>query len=85
MRGPAVLMRLLIPARKAAGPGDVAAAGIAKFSQGPIYNWGQEDDAAGVAPNSPAARRARIEAIEEMTKGAVSLTKPAISLDEVKA
>ena len=51
-----------------ASPDDVAAVGLAKLSQGPIYNWGQEDDVAGVAPNSPAARRTRIVAIEEMTK-----------------
>lgn len=51
-----------------ASPDDVAEVGLARLSQGPIYNWGQEDDVAGLAPNSPAARRARIVMIDEMTK-----------------
>jgi uncharacterized protein len=47
---------------------DVAAVGIARLAHGPTHNWGQEDDVAGIAPNSPAQRRARILAIEEMSK-----------------
>jgi short-subunit dehydrogenase len=51
-----------------ASPDDVAKTGLARLASGPTYNWGQEDDVAGYAPNSPAARRARILAIEAMSK-----------------
>jgi short-subunit dehydrogenase len=51
-----------------ASPDDVATTGLARLPSGPTYNWGQEDDVAGYAPNSPAARRARILAIEAMSK-----------------
>lgn len=47
---------------------DVADMGLARLPYGPTHNWGQEDDVAGYAPNSPAQRRARILAIEEMSK-----------------
>lgn len=47
---------------------DVAEVGLARLPYGPTHNWGQEDDVAGYAPNSPAQRRARILAIEEMSK-----------------
>jgi short-subunit dehydrogenase len=47
---------------------DVAEAGIARLPHGPTHNWGQTDDVAGYAPNSPEQRRARILAVEEMTK-----------------
>jgi uncharacterized protein len=40
---------------------------LAQLPHGPIYNWGQTNDVAGYAPNSPDARRARIEYIEQMT------------------
>lgn len=49
-----------------AQPDDVAAIGLAQLPHGPIYNWGQPNDVAGYAPNSPDDRRARIVAIEEM-------------------
>ena len=52
-----------------ASPDDVAKTGLARLAFGPTFNWGQEDDVAGFAPNSPAIRRARILAIEAMTKG----------------
>lgn len=50
-----------------ADPADVAEKGLAQLPHGPIYNWGQSNDTAGVAPNSPDERRARIEYIEKMT------------------
>jgi short-subunit dehydrogenase len=51
-----------------AQPEDVAEIGLARLPHGPDYNWGQDDDTAGYAPNSPAQRRARIIAIEAMSK-----------------
>jgi short-subunit dehydrogenase len=51
-----------------ADPAEVAEIGLARLPHGPDYNWGQDDDTAGYAPNSPAQRRARILAIEEMSK-----------------
>ena len=51
-----------------AKPEDVAEIGLARLPHGPDYNWGQDDDTAGYAPNSPAQRRARILAIEELSK-----------------
>jgi uncharacterized protein len=47
---------------------DVAEIGLARLAHGPDYNWGQDDDTVGYAPNSPAQRRARILAIEELSK-----------------
>lgn len=46
---------------------EVAAIGLAQLPHGPIYNWGQPNDVAGMAPNSPDDRRARILAIEAMS------------------
>ncbi len=51
-----------------ATPEEVAEIGLARLPHGPDYNWGQADDVAGYAPNSPAERRARILAIEEMSR-----------------
>jgi short-subunit dehydrogenase len=51
-----------------ANPEDVAVIGLARLPHGPTYNWGQEEHVAGYAPNSPADRRTRILAIEEMSK-----------------
>ncbi len=51
-----------------ASPDDVAEVGLARLPHGPTHNWGQEDNVAGYAPNSPAARRARILAIAATTK-----------------
>lgn len=45
-------------------PEDVAEEGLARLPHGPIRNWGQEDDVAGMAPTSPDTRRTRIEYIE---------------------
>ncbi len=49
---------------------DVARIGLEQLPHGPTYNWGQPNDVAGYAPNSPDDRRARILTIEEMTAGA---------------
>lgn len=46
---------------------EVAEVGLAQLPHGPIYNWGQPNDIAGMAPNSPDERRARIVAIEAMS------------------
>jgi short-subunit dehydrogenase len=51
-----------------AKPEDVAEIGLARLPYGPDYNWGQDDETAGYAPNSPAQRRARILAIEELSR-----------------
>ena len=48
-------------------PDEVAEVGLAQLPHGPIYNWGQPNDVAGYAPNSPDDRRARIVAIEAMS------------------
>jgi short-subunit dehydrogenase len=50
-----------------ARPEDVARIGLAQLPHGPIYNWGQGNDVAGYAPNSPDARRERIVMIEKMS------------------
>jgi short-subunit dehydrogenase len=47
---------------------EVAEIGLARLPHGPDYNWGQADDVAGYAPNSPAQRRERILAIEEKSR-----------------
>lgn len=46
---------------------DVAEIGLRQLPHGPIYNWGQPNDVAGMAPNSPDERRAKILMIEEMS------------------
>lgn len=48
-------------------PDEVAEIGLAQLPHGPIYNWGQPNDVAGMAPNSPDDRRAKILAIEAMS------------------
>lgn len=50
-----------------ASPVDVARIGLEQLPHGPIYNWGQSNDVAGYAPNSPDARRERILMIEKMS------------------
>ena len=44
-------------------PDEVAKIGLARLPHGPVHVWGQADDEQGHAPNSAAARRARILAI----------------------
>ena len=51
-----------------ASPEAVAEMGLAQLAQGPDYNWGQANDVAGYAPNSPEDRRARIVTIERMSR-----------------
>lgn len=50
-----------------ASPAEVARIGLEQLPHGPVYNWGQANDVAGYAPNSPDERRARILKIEELT------------------
>lgn len=54
-----------IPADMASAE-EVAVVGLRQLPQGPIWNWGQTNDVAGMAPNSPDERRAKIEYIERM-------------------
>lgn len=49
-----------------ADPSDVAEVGLRQLPQGPIWNWGQTNDVAGMAPNSPDERRAKIEYVKQM-------------------
>jgi short-subunit dehydrogenase len=51
-----------------ASPADVARTGLEQLPHGPIFNWGQTNDVAGYAPNSPDARRARILMIDQHSK-----------------
>jgi short-subunit dehydrogenase len=46
---------------------EVARVGLEQLPHGPTFNWGQANDVAGYAPNSPDDRRARILKIEEMS------------------
>jgi uncharacterized protein len=50
-----------------ANAADVARVGLEQLPHGPVYNWGQANDVAGYAPNSPDDRRARIVRIEAMS------------------
>jgi short-subunit dehydrogenase len=58
---------LPVPAGMAT-PEAVAQVGLAQLPHGPIYNWGQTNDVAGMAPNSPDQRRARILAVDNSSK-----------------
>lgn len=51
-----------------ASPVDVARVGLEQLPHGPIYNWGQTNDVAGYAPNSPDQRRARALMIEQHSR-----------------
>ncbi|TAL01762.1 MAG: SDR family NAD(P)-dependent oxidoreductase [Rhodospirillaceae bacterium] len=51
-----------------ASPDDVAEVGLARLPHGPVHNWGQDEDMSGYAPNSAAARRARILALDAASK-----------------
>jgi len=50
-----------------ASPDDVAATALRQLPHGPVFNWGQTNDQAGMAPMSPDDRRARIEMIASMS------------------
>jgi short-subunit dehydrogenase len=43
-----------------ADPADVAREALGRLGQGPVHNWGQDDDDAGYLPMSATARRARV-------------------------
>ncbi|CAN7452824.1 SDR family NAD(P)-dependent oxidoreductase [Phenylobacterium sp. LjRoot219] len=51
-----------------ASPVEVAKVGLAQLPHGPVYNWGQTNDVAGYAPNSPDQRRARVLMIEQHSR-----------------
>ena len=51
-----------------ASPDDVARIGLERLPHGPVHNWGQADDVGGYGSSSAAARRARVVAIDGMTK-----------------
>lgn len=51
-----------------AAPDAVAEVGLARLAHGPVHNWGQNDDVAGLAPASPDARRERIVAMEALSR-----------------
>lgn len=55
---------------------DVARVGLEQLPHGPVYNWGQDNDVSGYAPNSPDARRARILKIEEMSGAYLRTSTP---------
>ena len=63
-----------IDAAGMASPAEVARIGLEQLPHGPVYNWGQTNDVAGYAPNSPDARRERILKIEAMTARYLSTT-----------
>ena len=60
-----------------ADPAEVAARALAELPNGPICNWGQPSDVAGIAPNSPDDRRKRIIMIEAMTADLTHRAGPA--------
>jgi uncharacterized protein len=51
-----------------ASPDNVAELGLDRLAQGPVYNWGLEDDVTGYAPTSASVRRSRTLAIDVATK-----------------
>lgn len=51
-----------------AQPEDVARVGLERLPNGPVHNWGLDDDEAGYAMNSAAVRRGRIMAIDQATQ-----------------
>ena len=50
-----------------ASAAEVARIGLERLPCGPIHNWGQADEEAGMAGSSAAARRERVLAIDRMT------------------
>jgi short-subunit dehydrogenase len=59
-------------------PEDVAALGLARLPNGPIQNWGLQDDEAGYAITSAAQRRARVMMIAEMSRSVFGAKKSAV-------
>ncbi len=58
-----------------ATPEEVAEVGLRQLPHGPIWNWGQPNDLAGMAPNSPDQRRAKIVMIEQMSAAYTNRTE----------
>ena len=54
---------------------EVAEVGLRQLPHGPIWNWGQPNDVAGMAPNSPDERRAKIVMIEQMSAAYTNRTE----------
>lgn len=52
----------------AASPDEVAALGLERLPHGPIANWGEADDQAGMSALSAAQRRERVIMIDQITK-----------------
>lgn len=50
-----------------ASAAQVARVGLERLPHGPVHNWGQADEEAGMAIGSAAARRARVLAIDRIT------------------
>lgn len=63
--------------RNLASPEAVAEAALARLAFGPVYNIGLADDDAGFLPQSAAARRARVQAIDAAIEAGFG--KPAAS------
>lgn len=47
---------------------DVAKVGLERLAHGPVHNWGVDEDSAGFAPSSAAARRERILMVDRFSK-----------------
>lgn len=50
-----------------ASPADVVRTGLERLPFGPVHNWAQADEEAGMASSSAAARRERVLAIDRVT------------------
>jgi short-subunit dehydrogenase len=46
----------------------VAAMGLEQLPNGPVQNWGATEDEAGMAPQSAAMRRMRVEGMDQASK-----------------
>ncbi len=51
-----------------ASPGEVARVGLARLADGPVHNFGYDDNEKGFAPSSPKERRERMLFVNEMSK-----------------
>jgi short-subunit dehydrogenase len=60
---------LPFPQGRTASPTAVAALGLERLPHGPIQNWGEADDEAGMSATSAAARRQRVVAIGVASAG----------------
>lgn len=57
-----------MPAAGVASADEVARVGLERLAHGPVHNWGIDDGQAGFAPNSAAARRERILAVDRVSR-----------------